>query len=107
MLTPEDEKLVEKLYGTVGGDYAREFADYIESIRKEQPQWVSVSEQLPKAGVEVLGVLRGCDSGDHVYRVVERVDASDHDWEIEGVEISNAWSVTHWMHINSLGGSNE
>lgn len=60
-------------------------------------QWINIKDKLPKKNVEVLGALKGCDSGKYVLRPVEYVHADDHEWESEGFEIANCWDVTHWM----------
>lgn len=60
-------------------------------------EWISVDKELPEKRKEVIGALKGCNSGKYIIRPIERVDADDHDWESEGFEIANCWDITHWQ----------
>ncbi|MCG8553592.1 MAG: DUF551 domain-containing protein [Desulfobacterales bacterium] len=60
-------------------------------------RWLDIKEKLPQKRIEVLGALKGRDSGKYVFKPVEDVDSDDHEWESEGFKIANCWDVTHWM----------
>lgn len=62
-------------------------------------EWISVKDGLPDFDLDVLGSLLSCQTSKRSAHVITRVDASDHDWEIDGYEISNAWDITHWMPL--------
>ena len=62
-------------------------------------EWVSVKERLPEVGTEVLGASKGAASGSYRLNVLIHVDENDHDWQFDGCEIANCWTVTHWMFL--------
>jgi len=69
-------------------------------------KWISVKEEMPQQGNEVLIVLKGFRSGKMVVRTGEVVNADDHTWESDGFEIANCWNITHWAKLPDLPESN-
>ena len=61
-------------------------------------RWIPVSERLPEKSQQVLGALKS-STGNYNLSRINRVTACDHDWEADGFEISNCWTVTHWMPL--------
>ena len=64
-----------------------------------QHRWRRVEDGLPKSGVQVLGALRGESGRYSISRINYTNSATDHDWEADGWEIGNCWTVTHWMPL--------
>lgn len=66
-----------------------------------EPQWTKVGNP-PRRNKEVLGALKGCDSGKIIYRPIEYVNKDDHEWESEGCEVANCWDVIGWLDYSAL-----
>ena len=83
---------------------AKGSCQYIERLEAENEKlrntarWIPVSERLPEKSQQVLGALKS-STGNYNLSRINRVMACDHDWEADGFEISNCWTVTHWMPL--------
>ena len=65
----------------------------------EAARWIPVSERLPDNGVNVLGALKSSTDKYTMCRIEYSDKHTDHDWSADGFEVSNCWTVTHWMPL--------
>lgn len=78
-------------------DEARSRIEALEAQLAER--WISVEDRLPGSEVQVLGALRGESGKYNISRINYTSAATDHDWEADGWELGNCWTVTHWMPL--------